>query len=75
MKDAPRLSGSLRVSRPSRGAARGRRPFGPSKPAQAGLESQAGRFAAAVRGGPWTGLLRGRSIFHPLRVAHGAEEH
>ena len=27
---------------------------------------RAGRFGAAVRGGPWTGLLRG-----PLRVARG----
>ncbi len=58
MKDAPRLSGSLHVRRLNP-------PVGGS----------AGRFGAAVRGGgPWTGLFRGRSIFHALRVAHGAME-
>jgi len=35
---------------------------------------RAGRFGAAVRGGPWTGLLRARSTFHGLRVARGAME-
>ncbi len=49
--------------------------FTACKPAEPPTGGRAGRFGAAVRGGPWTGLLRGRSNFHALRVAHGAMEY
>ena len=45
------------------------------KPAEPPTGGRAGRFGAAVRGGPWPDLLRGRSIFPGLRVAYGAMEH
>ncbi len=35
----------------------------------------AGRFGAAVRGGPSTGLLRDRSTFIAMRVARSTMEH
>jgi hypothetical protein len=47
------------------------------RPGAAGLSptgGRAGRFAAAVRGGPWTGLLQGRLTFHALWIARGAVE-
>jgi len=44
------------------------------KPAEPPTGGRAGRFGAAVRGGPWAGLLRGRSIFCGLRVALSAVE-
>ena len=82
MKDAPRLSGFTACKPAESGPCQRHGLFGPSKPAQAGLEPQAlsptgglaGRFGAAVRGGPWTGLLRRRSTFHGLRVARSAME-
>jgi hypothetical protein len=62
MKDAPCLSG-----------------FTACKPAeswrcQRQAPLRAGRFGAAVRGGPWSGLLRGRLTFHASWVARSALE-
>ncbi len=48
--------------------------FTACKPAEPPTGGRAGRFGAAVRGGPWTGLFRGRLIFHNLRVARSAIE-
>ena len=48
--------------------------FTACKPAEPPTGGRAGRFGAAVRGGPWTGLLRGRLTFHTLRVARSAME-
>jgi len=49
--------------------------FTACKPAEPPTGGRAGHFGAVVRGGPWTGLLRGPSIFHALRVARSAMEH
>ena len=49
----------------------GRTACRPSEPPTGG---RAGRFGAAVRGGPWTGLLHDCLTFHALRVARCAEE-
>ncbi len=49
--------------------------FTACKPAEPPTGGRAGRFGAAVRVGPWTGLLCGRSIFPALRVARSAMEH
>ena len=48
--------------------------FTACKPTEPPTGGRAGRFGAAVRGGPWTGLLRGRLTFHTLRVASSATE-
>ena len=48
--------------------------FTACKPAEPPTGGRAGRFGAAVRGGPGTGLLRDRSTFHGLRVARSAME-
>jgi hypothetical protein len=48
--------------------------FTSCKPAEPPTGGRAGRFGAAVRGGPWTGLLRGRLTFHALWVARSAME-
>jgi len=44
------------------------------RPAEPPTGGRAGRFGAAVRGGPWPGLLRGRLTFHALWVACCAVE-
>ncbi len=82
MKDAPRLS-CFTACKPAESWRCQRQ--APLRPVQAcagrlgaaGLSptgGRAGRFGAAVRAGPWTGLLRGRLTFHTLRVARGAME-
>ncbi len=48
--------------------------FTSCKPAEPPTGGQAGRFGAAVRGGPWMGLLRGRWTFHAYWVARSAME-
>jgi hypothetical protein len=45
------------------------------KPAEPFTGARAGRFAAAVRGGPWAGLLRSRLGPHVPRAARSAMEH
>ncbi len=88
MKDAPRLSGftspkSARADKPAESWRCQRQ--APLRPVQAcagrlgaaGLSptgGRAGRFGAAVRSGPWPGLLRGRLTFHALWVACCAVE-
>ena len=49
--------------------------FTACKPADPPTGGQAGRFGAAVRGGPWAGPLRIHSTFHATRNARGAMEH
>ncbi len=49
--------------------------FTSCKPAEPPTGGRAGRFGAAVRDGPWPGLLRGRLTFHALWVAHSAVDH
>ena len=82
MKDTPRLYGFI-ACKPSESWRCQRQ--APLRPVQAcagrlgaaGLSptgGRAGRFGAAVRGGPWTDLLRGRSTFHTLWVARSAME-
>ena len=48
--------------------------FTACKPADPPTGGRAGRFGAAVRGGPWPGLLRGGLTFHALWVARCAME-
>ena len=48
--------------------------FTPCKPSEPPTGGRAGRFEAAVRGGLWPDLLRGRLTLHRLRVAHSAME-
>ena len=48
--------------------------FTACKPAEPPTGGRAGRFGAAVRGGPWTDLLRSRLTFHGLRVARSPVE-
>jgi len=48
--------------------------FTACKPSEPPTGGRAGRFGAAVRGGPWTGLLRGRITFHAPWVARSAVE-
>ena len=46
--------------------------FTACKPADSPTGGRAGRFGAVVRGGPATGLLRGRLNFQGLRVVCSA---
>ena len=45
------------------------------RPAEPPTGGRADRFGAAVRGGPWTDLPRGRLTFLGLRVARSTVEH
>ena len=48
--------------------------FTACKPTEPPTGGRAGRFGAAVRGGPLTDLRRGRWTFHGLRMARSAME-
>ena len=48
--------------------------FTPCKPADPPTGGRAGRFGAAVRGGPWPDLPHGRLTSHRLRMARSAME-
>ena len=48
--------------------------FTACKPAEPPTGGRAGRFGAAVRGGPCTGKLRDRSNFRTMRVVRSAME-
>ena len=48
--------------------------FTACKPTEPPTGGRAGRFGAAVRGGPCTGQLRSRSNFHTMRVVRSAME-
>ncbi len=82
VKDSPCLSGFAAYKPAESGPCQRHGLFDPSNPAQAGLEpralsptgGRAGRFGAAVRGGPWTGLLSGHWTFLALRVARSVME-
>ncbi len=46
--------------------------FTACKPTEPPTGGRAGRFGAAVRGGPWPDLLCSRLTFHGLQVARSA---
>ena len=82
MKDAPRLSGFTACKPAESWRCQRQSPLRPVHAragghGAAGLSptgGRAGRFGAAVRGGPCTGQFRGRSNFHTMRVVRSAME-